>query len=290
MPKLLSLQSLINAIKLSRYNNLIIIFVTQYLCAIFLIGPSQNWQSIVLDFNLFAIVIGTISIAAAGYYINDYYDIKIDLVNKPKKVIVGTDLKRRPVLAAHTFMNIFGIAIGAWVSPWVGLVNLVSAFLLWLYSNQLKRMPVIGNLVVGLLTSASLLVLTIYFQKSYLLVFIYAYFAGFFTLVREIIKDVEDIEGDAAFGSDTLPIAVGIRKTKSFLLALLVLFSGSIMYFLMRIDLTFLYMYFGILAVPFLYFVYLLVKADTKNHFSFLSTYCKWLMIAGVVSMIFISR
>jgi len=290
MPNLLSLRSLINAIKLSRYNNLFIIFLTQYFCAIFLIGPSDRWIQIVSNPNLFGIVLSTILIAAAGYYINDYYDIKTDLVNKPEKVIVGTSLKRRPVMAAHVAMNFTGIAIGAWISPLIGLINATAAFLLWLYSNQLKRMPLIGNLVVGVLTSASLLVLAVYFKSNYFLVFIYAYFAGFFTLIREIIKDVEDMEGDSAFGSESLPIAIGIRRTKNMLYLLLFLFSFSILYFLGQIRIENLWVYFSILTVPFTYFIYLLIHADTKAQFSRLSRFCKWLMVSGVISMSFIAN
>jgi 4-hydroxybenzoate polyprenyltransferase len=280
------IQLFIDALRLSRVNNLMIIFLTQYLGAIFL--TAYHYSIILTDLQFFALVISTLLIAAAGYYINDYYDIKIDLINKPNKVIVGKAIKRRPVMIAHTFLNGMGILIGAWVSLWIGLINILVAILLWWYSNQLKRWPLAGNVLVAFMTSATLLLLMVYFNTTDVLIFTYAFFAFGITLLREIIKDIEDIEGDASHDGHTLPVILGIRKTKSVLFVIIVLFFTCLSYFLVRIHNVYLSVYFGLLFIPFIHFVYLLVNADTKNHFSQLSTYCKWIIIAGIFSMVLI--
>lgn len=284
MSKRYHIQLLVDALKLSRVNNLIIIFLTQYLGAFFL--TNQGYMNILLDVRFFVLVVSTVMIAAAGYYINDYYDIKIDLINKPKKVIVGKSIKRRPVMFAHTTMNAIGILLGAWVSLWIGFVNLIIAVLLWWYSNQLKRLPLAGNVLVALMTSATLLILSVYYQKPNPLLYIYAFFAFGITLVRELVKDIEDMEGDASHGGNTLPVAIGMRHTKYFLFALIVLFVCSLAYFLVEINNQLLNYYFSILLIPFCYFIYLLYIADTKRHFSQLSAFSKWIIIAGIFSMV----
>ncbi|UXP33635.1 geranylgeranylglycerol-phosphate geranylgeranyltransferase [Reichenbachiella agarivorans] len=277
---------LVDALRLSRVNNLIIIFFTQYITAIFLLGEPVHFMQVITDFKLFALVLGTVIIAASGYYINDYYDIKIDLINKPDKVIVGRNLKRRPVLLAHLMMSLLGILMGAWVSPWLGLVNLGCAVLLWWYSNQFKRLPFVGNFVVALMTGCTLLVLGIYYHTTDLLLMVYAFFAFGITLIREIIKDIEDKEGDAQYGGLTLPIALGTRRTKYVLYFLMLCFLIFLSYFLYRLGSQKLTVYFLILLLPYLRFVYLLIKADTKIAFTHLSNYCKWLIVAGIFSII----
>lgn len=276
---------LVDALRLSRFNNLIIIFITQYAGSIFLLNYDHSVWYVLGDFHFFILVLSTVIIAAAGYYINDYYDIKIDLINKPSKVIVGHTIKRRPVMIAHTMLNAIGILLGAMVSLWIGLVHLICAFLLWWYSNQLKRLPFVGNFVVAALTGATLLVLLVYYQSVDLLTIVYALFAFGITLIREIIKDIEDVEGDANYGGLTLPVWLGIRRTKWLLFVIIIPFVSSLVVFLLKVQNQYLLYYFGVLSVPFLYFLYRLAYADTKKHFTYLSSYCKWLIIAGIFSM-----
>ena len=289
MFKILSLSSLLQVLKLSRTPNLIIIFFTQYCVALFLAGLERSQLDIILDFKFFLLVLSTTIIAAAGYYINDYYDIKIDMINKPNKVIVGNKLNRRPVLIWHQIFNAIGILLGIYVSIWVGAINLLAAFLLWFYSNRLKRLPLLGNLSVAFLTGLSLLVVGVYFRSGIFLIFIYAFFAFGITLIREIIKDMEDMKGDEAFGCKSLPIVLGIRKTKWILYLLILGFTISLFYFASIIDNNMVAGYFLILLVPSIFLIYKLVRADAKHHFYQLSLYCKWLMVGGVLSMTLIN-
>ncbi len=275
-------------IKLARTPNLFIIIITQYFTAVFIAAVESPPAQILSDLNLLLLVLSTVIIASAGYFINDYYDIKIDMINKPDKVIVGSKLARRPVLIWHGIFNVTGILMGLYVSIWIGAINMLAAFLLWIYSNQLKRMPLVGNVSVALLTGLSILVVAVYYQSNEYLIFIYAFFAFGITLIREIIKDIEDMKGDENFGCKSIPILYGIRKTKVFLYSLGFLFGISISMFLRAESNTFLNLYFLLLIFPSSYFLYALYKADRTRHFRQLSTYCKWLMISGILSMIFI--
>ncbi len=279
--------SIAGFLKLTRFPNLLIIGLTQYLAVIFLVPYPTEAPRMLLSLHLFLLVSSTIMIAAAGYIINDYYDVKIDYINKPDRVVVGKLIRRRIVLASHLVLNLVGVAIGFFLHPYVGMINFLAAFLLWIYSNQLKRMPFIGNLIIALLTGLSLVVIAVYYQKNTYLILNYAVFAFSINLIREIIKDMEDLKGDKRFGSKTLPIVWGIRKTKKFLYILMSLFIVLFVFMTWILGNPILNAFFLILIIPILYFAYLLYRADTQNRFWQLSNYCKIFMLAGVLSMIF---
>lgn len=258
--------------------------LAQYFTAIFLI-EKNDWVSTLKDHRLFLLSLSTVLIAAAGYIINDYYDVKIDLINKPERVVVGKVLKRRVAMFAHTFLNVTGIALGALLSWPIALLNFTSALFLWLYSNQLKRMPLIGNLVVAFLTGLSIYIVAILFYVNNSAVMAYSLFAFSFTLIREIIKDIEDLKGDKTFGCKTLPIVLGVRKTKWVIYTLSIL-TVVVLGFLAKAfigdQLTIMSM---LLSLPLGYLSYKLSKADTTRQFGRLSTYCKIIMLFGILSM-----
>ena len=167
---------LIDALHLSRAHHLAIIAATQYLTAKCLLYPEQPLWSLRQDASLLVLAISAVCVAAAGYYINDYFDVKIDLVNKPERVIVGKRIARRKVMLAHAAMNALGILLGFWVSLWVGLIHTLGAALLWWYSAYLKRLPLLGNLLVALLAASTLLVVLVYAQTFSGLVLMYGFF------------------------------------------------------------------------------------------------------------------
>jgi len=279
--------SIYGFLQLTRFPNLIIIGFSQYFVVLFLVSYPESGTASLLDFKLFLLSSSTILIAAAGYVINDYYDIKIDYVNKPDRVVVGKLVKRRVVLISHMALNTAGIIIGIYLSLYVGILNVIAAFLLWIYSNKLKRMPFIGNVVIALLGGLSILIVAVYYRQNFNLVFIYALFAFSINLVREVIKDMEDIRGDMRFGSRTLPIIWGLRKTKMLLYTLITIFVILLIFLSARLDNHVLHAFFMLLVVPIVYLIYLLYKADSQRRFHQLSTYCKVLMLAGIFSMIF---
>jgi len=274
------------SVRLVRMTNLIIVVITQYFTRILLIGPRQEWRQIIADPNMFILSLSTVCIAAAGYIINDYFDIKIDIVNKPERVVVGRYLKRRWAMGAHQVLNVMGALMGFFVSHWVFLINVFSITLLWFYSERYKRLPFIGNFIVALLTGFTLLILTFNYPANRKLVLIYAVFSFFITMIREIVKDMEDIKGDEAHGCRTLPIIWGIRRTKTFLYLWIALFiitlfiMGSTLHNFTLISL------FVLLLLPLFWLVFKLMRSDTRKDFRHLSNLCKIIMILGLLTML----
>lgn len=265
---------------LTRFWNLIIIGLAQYFTAYFLVGPQT-----LADWRLLLLSISTMMIAAAGYIINDYYDVKIDLINKPERVVIGRGITRRYAIFFHTALSILGVAVGFFLSWQIVLINFFSAFLLWLYSNNLKRQPFVGNLVIGLLTALSILVVNLLYKPFNSFILFYALFAMGMTLVREIIKDMEDWKGDNSFGCRTLPIVWGPRKTKSFLYFLLVSFAVLVLLINnLYAGLPILFFFF-FLFLPMVYLIVRLKRADTIRDFARLSSLCKLILLLGIASM-----
>jgi len=268
-------------VRLIRVQNLLIIVLTQYLTALYLLEGIS-----ILNLDLFLLSLSTVLVAAAGYIINDYYDIKIDYINKPEKVIVGKVIKRRVVLFWHTFLNFTAIIIGSFLNWKIGALHFAAAFMLWLYSNQLKRLPFIGNFIVAVLTGLSISIITLYFGQKPILVHTYALFAFAISLIREIVKDMEDWQGDANFGCKTLPIIWGIRKTKLFLYILIALFYFLLFYMTQFLENDILFLYFSGLTIFIIYFIHKLRLADTIKAYHFLSNFCKIIMLSGILSML----
>jgi 4-hydroxybenzoate polyprenyltransferase len=267
-------------LRLTRFWNLAVIGLAQYFTACFLISRESFH-----DWRLFLLSSSTILIAAAGYIINDYYDIKIDLINKPDRVVIGKNIPRRYAILFHTVLSVSGVGLGFLVGWRIAVINFLSAFVLWGYSNSLKRQPFIGNFTVALLTGLSVEMINVLYYVNEPLVTIYAVFAFFMTLIREIIKDIEDLKGDNTFGCKTLPIIWGVRKTKVLIYGLLITFCSSVIVFNrfyvglpMYYLLVFLFLPLGWLWVT-------LVRSDTIRDFHRLSIFCKMIMLLGILSM-----
>ncbi len=274
---------LASLLRLTRFWNLMIIGWAQYCTVIFLIDDSHF-----RDVRLLLLVISTAFIAAAGYIINDYYDVKIDLINKPDRVVIGKTISRRLAILFHSGFSLTGIGIGFYLNWRIGIVNFISVFFLWLYSNALKRLPFVGNLTVAMLTGLSIYMVNLLYPPTLVLVAVYALFAFFITLVREIIKDIEDLKGDDTFGCKTLPIVWGIRRTKQFTYALLAIFSIVVVVLHLTVRPLPINYFIGFLFLPMLGLLIWLVRADTRLDFYRLSQFCKILMLLGIVSMAFL--
>lgn len=275
-------------LRLVRIVNLLIMALTQYLTAIFLVGPKHDWLRIVKNPELFLLVFSSCMIAGAGYIINDYYDVKIDAINKPSKVVIDRIIRRREAILLHFIFTFFGILTSLVVSYKIGLVTLCAAVVLWYYSNDMKRRMLTGNLAVAALTGLAVMIVALFYHKNYYLVFVFSMFSILASIIREIIKDMEDMKGDQSFGCNTLPIVLGVRKAKIVVYTIavsLVLFTYTASYFSEFAIFDFLSYLMTIIMSLFCLKLY---SADTKKAFSLLSLYCKLIMLIGILSMVFV--
>ncbi len=275
--------------RLIRLPNLLIILFAQFMVRIFVIGPKEQWKSIIINPSFLLLCIATLLIAAAGYIINDYYDIKIDLTNNPKRVVIGKVFTRRVALLTHFIINLLAIFISLFLGWGIFITVFVSGFLMWYYSNTLKRLALWGNITISLLTGVSIYYLSFLSKNNESMVIIYAAFAFTISLIREIIKDMEDIKGDALYGCKTLPIVWGIKNTKYFIFTISIFFIVVIGFLFTERYNDFLAVYFGIALFPFLILLLArLYRAETEKDYHQLSKISKIIMLAGLASIVLI--
>lgn len=219
------------SLRLIRFQNLLIIALTQYFIRFaftktFLPFPALSN----LEFSLF--VFTTILITAAGYIINDIYDVDTDLINKKDSLVIGVHFQARTAIIWYFILNIFALFSGAYLAiiigkPLYSLIFVYCIFFLWLYSKSMKKAFLIGNIHVAILTALVLINTTLFDIIPVLhfpgnesglmivkIILVYALFSFLLTLIREFIKDIEDKEGDVAINSRTLAIVLGSKKTK----------------------------------------------------------------------------
>jgi 4-hydroxybenzoate polyprenyltransferase len=292
------MQKLFAFLQIIRANNLIIMLATlafSYYCLTDYLTPEDLLKPRFL--LLCACVVLT---AAAGYIINDYHDINIDLINKPNKVVIGKIISRRWAMLLHFIFNGFAIISGFYLSVYIGLLVAACIVLLWLYSVHFKKQFLSGNLLVGTLSALVIAILPLFNQliSSYL-VWVYALFAFGINFIREIIKDAEDVRGDSKFNCKTLPIVFGVRKTKKVIIILVLIYTillfghtfiaNSLIPFRHSYGQVF-YTFYMLLfvIVPLIITTFLLINADVKSDFSRLSVLYKVIIISGLLSMVII--
>jgi 4-hydroxybenzoate polyprenyltransferase len=275
-------------LQLIRYKNLLIIILIQALVYQGLHPVYCLDRPFSVEFML--LVLATVLISAAGYIINDYFDVKIDAVNKPDKIVVTKFLKPRWAIVLHVVFNTIAIVIGVYISWQLVLVFLFITLLLWQYSASWKKMFLLGNLTIALLMSSTVLVLWVWDAGHDLeSILFYSFFAFFTGFLREIIKDLEDLKGDETYDCKTIPIVWGVAATRKFLYILSsflgALLGVAIFFFFFREYTVYGFYLLLLVLFPFMGFIHLLRKADRKKNFSRLSTFIKLIMLAGVLSI-----
>lgn len=286
---------MIHFLRLIRWPNLAIIILTQYCLRIFL--DFSTYPSLYIPgINFFLLTLSTVLIAAAGYVINDYFDVRSDLINKPDKVVVGHGIKRRVAMGVHITMSALGILIGFYVfylaGKWQwGFIHLIVAGLLWFYSTNYKKQFIIGNIIVALLAAIVVIIVGIYEKGPDMKILIsYAGFAFLTTLIREIIKDMEDMKGDNEVYCYTIPIVIGIPKTKKVVTIINIILISLIAYFQYFLFINGSYnnvLYVtAFIQMPLFFLFYLLYLAETSKQFHNISQLLKVAMVTGILTMV----
>lgn len=319
----------ISFLRLIRFPNLVIIFLTQYAIRYGIIYPflEQAGLDLFLDEQLFGLLaLATVLIAAAGYIINDYFDVKLDSVNKPNQLIIGQQIGRRQSMLLHILLNAIGLSIALYIAIIIGhpllvFIQLVAAVLLWYYSVNFKKKILIGNIIIGALTALVPFTAGYYevvamfdeltlvenstlrttkgfgsllFSIKYLLYWVFGYsaFAFLLSMIREIIKDCEDIEGDQAFDCKTLPIVYGINYAKkvAFFICIITMVLVAVVEYIQIISKDWLsFAYFcTFITLPLIWTSYRIWNAKSKRHFFIISQTIKLIMLSGILYILVI--
>jgi 4-hydroxybenzoate polyprenyltransferase and related prenyltransferases len=302
-------------LRLIRSVNLLFIAITQLLFQYWIVAPvfTHTHAPLVMSWPvLLLLVLASVCIAAGGYIINDYFDLNIDRVNKPGKLVVDKVIKRRWAIVWHLGLSGVGLllsAVVAWKTRawWLILVNTACVGALWFYSTTFKKKLLSGNVIISLLTAWVILVIgsvTHYtvlrrpdlyagIEASSLLrrTFLYAGFAFMISLVREVVKDIEDMPGDARYGCRTMPIVWGVNVAKVFAATWLVVLMAALLIILAYV------LPFGwfwavlycvlLIVIPLMVILRKLFTATSTRDYHQLSTGLKLVMLTGILSMVF---
>lgn len=263
---------------------MLIIATTHYFSAFFLFNHI-HYRDLFFDINIHLLALIAIFSAASGYIINDYFDIKIDSINKPKKVIIGRFITRRWALFWHYLFVFIALVLALAVSLKVLVIVTAILFLLWIYALKLKRTAFIGNFTVAFLTSMVIAMLAFYLNYFSAKIMVFIAFAFTSNIIREIVKDMEDLKGDKREGCNTLPIVIGVSQTKWLVAVFILLFVvqlGGYAFVMKAVKIAVLALCFALFL---LVYSIKLVKADSKAEFHELSTYAKWFMLGGLLLM-----
>lgn len=301
--------------KLVRWPNLVFIALTQGLfqyCILFPLFLQKSAQPVFDISNLLLLMAVSVLIAAGGYIINDYFDINIDQINKPQKQIIGKWMSRRSAIIWHSILSFAGVGLsfylgwrlGIW---WIGPSNILCTLLLFAYSATFKKRFLTGNIIISILTawSVGILGLASFYDVFYnndvynnlnpsrifRFSILYASFAFIISVIREAIKDMEDIEGDARYGCKTLPIVAGLNAAKTYTIVWLVVLIGALVIvqaYALQFSWWLAIIYCTLfIIIPAVKLVNHLIKAQSSKDFHTLSNHTKIIMLLGILSMVF---
>ena len=268
--------------------NILVLITAQYLASVYIFSPQKSLRYVLLDLHLFFIIVATICVVASGYIINNFYDKKADRINRPYKAGLDSYVSQQTKLSLYFFLNFVGVAFAYLVSWRAALFFSVYIFGIWLYSHKLKKYPLTGLISATVLTILPFFAVFVYFKNFSKIIFVHAIFLFLVIMVRELIKDLENMKGAVANDYKTFPIAYGERKTKLFSIFLLSLTLGPVIFLFNYPAITYMRYYFYITLVSLIVIGFVLVKSTHKKHYTILHTTLKLLLLLGVFSLVFI--
>ena len=296
----------VNYLNLIRWQNLFMIALVQCLIKYGLLQPFGVSMALSM-FHFVLLVISTLCIAAAGNIINDIYDVETDSVNKPEKVIIGKSVSEKMGYNLFIILNVLGVGIGFYVSYIIGKSELSAIFviisaLLYVYASFLKQTFLIGNLIISALVALSIIIVGVFelipvmtiqnqgIQLAFFRILLdYAIFAFIINFIREIAKDIEDIDGDHKSGMHTLPIVIGRNRASKVLFALSLIPLVAVIYYinirLYKQPIAVIY-YLVFVIAPLIYCSILIFNAKTKKDFHTISNLLKLVMLFGMLSIL----
>ncbi len=284
-----TIKKILSMFSVVRGYNIPIIALAQYLSAIFILAPEKRALSVLLDFNLFIIVIASGLTIASGYIINNFYDSKKDLINRPNKSKIDRLVSQRTKLQVYFTVNFIVASLALLVSFRALLYFSVYIFLIWFYSHKLKKHPIIGNLTASLLAILPFFAILLYYKNLYPQIFAHATFLFLLILIREIIKDLENIKGDIANDYRTIPVLFGEIAAKKIITFLTIITILPVYLLVDKYDVGYMDIYFYVSLMVLLFFLFYLWKSNSKIHYLQLHIILKIIIVSGVLCIVLIN-
>ena len=268
-----------------RIYNILIIVLAQYLTSIFILSDKKLFD-VIFDFNLFLLILCSSLSIASGYIINNFYDQKKDIINKPIKSKIDDVVKKSTKLYFYFILNFVVIFFASIISLRAVIFFSVYIFFLWFYSHKLKRLLFLGNLFYSLLTITPFFAILLYYKNIDLIIAAYALFLFFILLLKDITKDLKNLVGDFTENYQTIPVAFG--EDFSRIIISLITFINVILIINLFINFSDGYMniYYGISLVLLLIFTIKLYKSKKVSDYLELHNILRLIIGLGVFSII----
>ena len=279
---------IISLLSVIRGYNILALVIAQYLASIYIFSPKKSVTTVVFDLHLFFVVLATVCVVAGGYIINNFYDLKADKINRPYKADLDSFVKQETTLSIYFLMNFIGVVAGFLVSWKAALFFSVYIFGIWFYSHKLKRYPLTGLISATLLTILPFFVIFVYFKNFSKIIFIHAFFLFLVIMVRELIKDLENMKGAVASNYKTFPLAYGEKNTKLISIVLLFFALSTVVVLLNHPVISYMKYYFYVVVVSLIIIGAVLMKSSKKQEYTILHTTLKIMLLIGVLSLVFI--
>ncbi|MEY2631147.1 MAG: hypothetical protein RLZZ469_2045 [Bacteroidota bacterium] len=280
---------IISMFSVVRGYNIPIIALAQYLSAIFIMASEKRALDVLLDFNLFIIVIASGLTIASGYIINNFYDSKKDLINRPNKSQLDRLVSQKTKLQVYFTVNFVVFLLAFFVSFRAVLFFSAYIFLIWFYSHKLKKITVVGNLTAAFLAVLPFFAILLYYKNLYPEIFAHATFLFLLILVREMIKDLENLKGDVANDYQTIPVLYGETFAKKIITALTISTLIPIYYLIEIFEVGYMDLYFYVSLIILIFFLQKLWKSNAKPDYLKLHNILKFLVVSGVFCIVLIN-
>lgn len=284
----LVLMKILSLFSVVRGYNIPVIALAQYLSAIFILAPEKRALDVILDLNLFLIVLASSLTIASGYIINNFYDAQKDLINRPKKSMLDRLVSQQTKLHVYFSLNLIVVLLAFWVSWRAVFFYSGFIFLIWFYSHKLKKYPLIGNLTAAFLAVLPFFGILMYFKNFYQVIFAHATFLYLLILTRELIKDLENMKGDLVADYRTIPVMFGEKVSKVVIMVLTFLTIIPVYLLIDVYDVGYMdtYFYGGMIVI--IWFLMLLWKAESQKDYLLLHNILKFLIVAGIFCIVLI--
>lgn len=280
----------LSLISVVRGYNILVLITAQYLASIFIFSNGESILPILFDKHLMYLVLATMFVVASGYIINNFYDVKADRINRPLKSGLDAQIKQGTKLSLYFFLNFTGFCFGWLVSERAALFFAAYIFSIWFYSHKLKKFPLLGLISATTLTILPFFVVFIHFKNFSKIIFIHAIFLLLVIMIRELIKDLENIKGAVINNYKTFPVAYGEKSTKKFIIALIILtFFPTVILFNYN-GIAYMKYYFYLAGTIMLFIGYYIFRATTKKQYQLLHNILKILLLIGVFSLLLIDK